>query len=293
MYSSFLSFAGGYSDKAYLHFGKNKRALVKRLKQNGIAMEPSVARNIKMHPKLLKKLQPLASNPFLTTVLGRVKGLSKSLKLTLGKRNQKPMLVALDRSGNKDYVDLTVPSQQLNKDMQRLEDAVRAASDATLRSFMDLEKGPIFYFAYGSNLNPFQMQARCGGAKMVGRGKLRGYRRQFVGKSQNWQGAVANVTHSRHDDKVSGVVYQISPANLETLDKCEGRNYAKRLVTVRMKKNGKEIKKKAILYTWINTNNTTQRRPSKKYIRKIQEGADYWRLKNARDIRRLRFTPLA
>jgi protein-tyrosine-phosphatase len=77
------------------------------------------------------------------------------------------------------------------------------------------------YFAYGSNLEPVQMGARCPEHRVVGRAVLRGHRVRFRGWGRDWKGAVATIEpEARHD--VHGVVFTLSEDDYRTLDGYEG-----------------------------------------------------------------------
>ena len=75
----------------------------------------------------------------------------------------------------------------------------------------------MFYFAYGSNLDPEQMQARCPGHSVVGLAELRDHRLTFPLTSHDWGGGVSSVGVA-HGASVWGVVYDLSEANLTALD---------------------------------------------------------------------------
>ncbi len=88
---------------------------------------------------------------------------------------------------------------------------------------------PILYFAYGSNLSEAQMLARCPGARPAGRGALRGYRLAFAGYSELWGGAVATLAPDPKG-RVRGVLYELTPADLDALDRWEGHPHYYRRV---------------------------------------------------------------
>jgi gamma-glutamylcyclotransferase len=85
------------------------------------------------------------------------------------------------------------------------------------------------YFAYGSNLGEAQMRARCPGARPAGRAALRGYRLAFAGYSALWGGAVATLAPDPRG-RVRGVLYDLTPADLEALDQWEGHPHYYRRV---------------------------------------------------------------
>lgn len=71
------------------------------------------------------------------------------------------------------------------------------------------------YFAYGSNLWLEQMRSRCPESRLVGRGRLDGYRWLITGR-----GYASIVVSS--DDTVYGSVYLLSKTDERLLDRYEG-----------------------------------------------------------------------
>jgi gamma-glutamylcyclotransferase (GGCT)/AIG2-like uncharacterized protein YtfP len=71
------------------------------------------------------------------------------------------------------------------------------------------------YFAYGSNMDRGQMAHRCPGARKVGIALLNGYR--FIINSRGVASVVPDKEHI-----VKGVVWEISPNDMESLDLYEG-----------------------------------------------------------------------
>ena len=79
----------------------------------------------------------------------------------------------------------------------------------------------MLYFAYGSNLDPDQMRARCPDSRVVGLAALHDHRLTFPLHSEHWGGGAAGVTHTR-GRTVWGVLYEVSESDLATLDQIEG-----------------------------------------------------------------------
>ena len=75
----------------------------------------------------------------------------------------------------------------------------------------------MFYFAYGSNLDPDQMLLRCPDHVVVGLAELRDHRLVFPLTSHDWGGGVASVGVA-HGSTVWGMVYDLSEADLTTTD---------------------------------------------------------------------------
>jgi len=72
----------------------------------------------------------------------------------------------------------------------------------------------MLYFAYGSNLDPEQMQSRCPGYSVVGLGALRDYRLAFPLYSNHWQGGVSSIQLA-HGGTVWGMLYDLTEEHLE------------------------------------------------------------------------------
>jgi cation transport regulator ChaC len=77
------------------------------------------------------------------------------------------------------------------------------------------------YFAYGSNMDPLQMEQRCPGALVVGPARLDDHRLTFVWDSPGWGGGVATV-EATPGDHVWGVLWDLTEAHVKTLDRYEG-----------------------------------------------------------------------
>jgi gamma-glutamylcyclotransferase (GGCT)/AIG2-like uncharacterized protein YtfP len=76
------------------------------------------------------------------------------------------------------------------------------------------------YFAYGSNLSPAQMKKGCPGSRLLGVGKVAGYRLAFTRRSTGWGGGVADLLPGEGD--VWGALYSVTATDLERLDAYEG-----------------------------------------------------------------------
>jgi gamma-glutamylcyclotransferase (GGCT)/AIG2-like uncharacterized protein YtfP len=79
----------------------------------------------------------------------------------------------------------------------------------------------MLYFAYGSNMDPAQMRERCPDHQVVGLAGLRDHRLFFPLHSHRWGGGVASV-QLHHGSTVWGVLYDLSEADLRSLDGIEG-----------------------------------------------------------------------
>ena len=80
---------------------------------------------------------------------------------------------------------------------------------------------PPLYFAYGSNLEPAQMAARCPGHHVIGRAVLPDHRLNFRGYGRDWAGAEATIEPSL-GARVYGVVFAITAVHYASLDAYEG-----------------------------------------------------------------------
>lgn len=79
----------------------------------------------------------------------------------------------------------------------------------------------MIYFAYGSNLDPRQMRARCPGSVRIGTAVLPNSRLVFAGHSLGWGGAVATLVPAA-GVQTPGVLYELEDADLQRLDRFEG-----------------------------------------------------------------------
>jgi gamma-glutamylcyclotransferase (GGCT)/AIG2-like uncharacterized protein YtfP len=79
----------------------------------------------------------------------------------------------------------------------------------------------MLYFAYGSNLDLAQMTARCPGLKVVGLAEMHDHKLGYPLTSHDWGGGVAS-PQLAHGQSVWGVVYELTDADLEALDRYEG-----------------------------------------------------------------------
>lgn len=99
----------------------------------------------------------------------------------------------------------------------------------------------IRYFAYGSNMDPRTMRRTVPEAKVIGPGRLEGFRLEFNVYSDRWQGGAANLEPD-DDGHVWGVVWEMAPDNLEALDTYIGHPtfYRREQVAVRVARNTEE-----------------------------------------------------
>jgi gamma-glutamylcyclotransferase (GGCT)/AIG2-like uncharacterized protein YtfP len=86
---------------------------------------------------------------------------------------------------------------------------------------MDSDEISLPYFAYGSNLNPEQMAARCPGHRVIGRARLLEHAIRFRGEGHDWEGAVASV-EPEPGSTVFGALFALTPGHYAALDDYEG-----------------------------------------------------------------------
>lgn len=148
----------------------------------------------------------------------------------------------------------------------------------------------LWYFAYGSNLDPGTFVGRRGMRPLAARvGVLHGFELRFdlpVGPGER---GVANVAPCA-GDHVWGVLYQITPADAERLDRSEGvhRGYYQRLAVPVRAQDTAEI----AAFTYRSEVSRPERKPSRRYLGLLLAGAREHGLPLAW-IERLRAWPLA
>jgi gamma-glutamylcyclotransferase (GGCT)/AIG2-like uncharacterized protein YtfP len=123
---------------------------------------------------------------------------------------------------------------------------------------------PMYYFAYGSNLNLNQMLRRCRDCKPISKGIVRDYRLQFNN--------VATIVPCQ-GQKVFGAVYTISKRDLQALDAYEGwpTLYTREWVDVETP----DGIVKCLVYVMTKSREYP---PGGYYFKVIEEGFDDWEL---------------
>jgi cation transport regulator ChaC len=138
------------------------------------------------------------------------------------------------------------------------------------------------YFAYGSNLDPEQMQRRCPGHLVVGRALLRDHRLIFPLYSNNWGGGVASIQH-HHGAITWGMVYDVTAEHLRTLDGFRGVGdqhnlYDRVSVTVELERpDDGSIPRRVRCETYI-AHPSNPSPPARRYLDAILKGARHYRL---------------
>ena len=124
------------------------------------------------------------------------------------------------------------------------------------------------YFAYGSNMDPLQMEQRCPGAVVIGPARLDGYRLAFVWDSPGWGGGVGTVFPAR-GGMVWGVLWELTDDDEKALDRYEGvavGAYTKERVVPDA--DGKPVN--AFVYV---ATDTRPKQPSARYVDALVRGA--------------------
>ena len=129
----------------------------------------------------------------------------------------------------------------------------------SLRSRIKLTS--MLYFAYGSNLNHYQMQERCGDSKYIKNIFLEDYKLSFCAVSRSY--GVANVV-KKTGSKVPGGLWEISPEDEKVLDDYEG--YPSLYTKKYFKHNGEKV------LFYIIERKFEYKRPLRRYVDAINEG---------------------
>lgn len=99
----------------------------------------------------------------------------------------------------------------------------------------------IRYFAYGSNQDEKQMSERCPCSKIVGKAVLKDYKLAYTFFSKRGLCGCADIVENKKDE-VWGLLYELTPTDLERLDGFEGHpNDYRRFTTIVVDEFGKEI----------------------------------------------------
>jgi|SRR6185369_11024260 len=143
----------------------------------------------------------------------------------------------------------------------------------------------VLYYAYGSNLDPEQMRALCPGHSVVGLAVLHDHRLGFPLYSNQWEGGVAGLIHA-HGEKTWGVVYELTDADLESLDHQEGWKgpgnqhnlYEREVVTVELVRpdDGSAPRRLRAATYYPRVSNPSP--PSRRYLDTMMRGARHHRL---------------
>ncbi|RWQ30026.1 gamma-glutamylcyclotransferase family protein [Mesorhizobium sp.] len=138
----------------------------------------------------------------------------------------------------------------------------------------------MLYFAYGSNLDPGQMKARCNKADVVGIAVLRDHELCFPRLSKTRKCGVSSVIPSA-GKHTWGVVYKLWPKDADALDRHEGfkigrdaslNSYNRVEISVLINDVATTVN------TYIATPQDNPPLPSVAYLRHIRQGARHHKL---------------
>lgn len=143
----------------------------------------------------------------------------------------------------------------------------------------------MLYFAYASNMNPLQMRERSPEHRVIGLGALRDHRLVFPLYSNAWEGGVASV-QLLHGETVWGVLYDVTDADLVTLDEKEGFKgrgdqhnvYDRNQVTIELVRPDDESFARRVRADMYLARPSNPSPPSRRYLDAILAGARHHRL---------------
>lgn len=78
------------------------------------------------------------------------------------------------------------------------------------------------YFAYGSNMLPARLQARCGTARVIGTAMAHRFELEFSKPGKDGSGKATLIDSGVQSSATPGVLFEIDRADLNFLDKAEG-----------------------------------------------------------------------
>jgi gamma-glutamylcyclotransferase len=142
----------------------------------------------------------------------------------------------------------------------------------------------MLYFAYGSNMDWFQMRERCPSARFVGVALLPDHELAFTRKSIKRNCGVADAIATK-GQKLWGVLYEITEPDVARLDKSEGyapgrekNSYFRRECVVWLDGNDR---RPATASIYFGDSTPSLPLPNNEYKNLILSGAKYWRLPEA------------
>lgn len=130
-----------------------------------------------------------------------------------------------------------------------------------------------YYFAYGSNMNPFQMGKRCPNSRFVATGEIKDMVLWYPLFSNKRNSFVASIKEEI-GSIVEGVLWSLDDTELNILDKFEsfGKNYDRTKIIISTSKG----KIEAWVYIAILKDGFIEGIPSEEYIGTINEGKKYF-----------------
>ncbi len=131
--------------------------------------------------------------------------------------------------------------------------------------------GEVWYFAYGSNLDPGTfLERRRMRPRSARPGRLEGYRLVFDLRVGRGERAEANLEPSQFES-VHGVAYALSHEDAARLDRTEGVHrgaYRRKDVRVELRDGGR-----VSAFTYVSPHRTRGRKPSERYLCLLLTGA--------------------
>ncbi|MBI3805660.1 MAG: gamma-glutamylcyclotransferase [Nitrospirae bacterium] len=130
----------------------------------------------------------------------------------------------------------------------------------------------MIYFAYGSNMDHDQMQARCPGHKVIGVGRLSHYTLAFTRWSRSWNSGTADILPEQGKE-ICGVLFDLTLDDLKRMDKFADypNSYVRQDVMVERPGAQQGERLPALTYVAIRQGAFL---PSKAYLSKMIQGAE-------------------
>jgi gamma-glutamylcyclotransferase (GGCT)/AIG2-like uncharacterized protein YtfP len=130
-------------------------------------------------------------------------------------------------------------------------------------------------FAYGCNVDPFQLRRHCPNARVVGTAVLRGHKLVFGGWTEEWGGPTASL-QSEEGAICPGVVFRVEDKELEALDilgeGCDGA-YKRVEFEVELKSGESHV-----VQVYVLKSSLANRTPSGKYVSAVLIGYKLYKL---------------
>lgn len=140
----------------------------------------------------------------------------------------------------------------------------------------------MFYFAYGSNMDPRQIRRRCPSSRFISTAVLKDHRLAFTLYSKRRRCGVANVLPAA-GHKVHGILYRINGCrDWATLDAAEGykpgRRRGNRYRKAHLRVYKVNYPKTVMSWIYLGIVEISPPPPSAAYLGQMLAGADHWGL---------------
>ncbi|MAF49952.1 MAG: gamma-glutamylcyclotransferase family protein [Rhodospirillales bacterium] len=145
---------------------------------------------------------------------------------------------------------------------------------------------PLYYFAYGSNMDPAQIRRRCPSARFVDIAYLADHRLAFTRRSGRRRSGVADVERCA-GETVWGIVYRLlSVRDIEVLDAAEGfepgrrraQRYVRETRIVGLGRARPTTARPVAVNIYIARRQKNPPPPTAAYIAQLARGAAHWGL---------------